>query len=234
MKIGFYGDSLTAGHTGVSYLNILQAKFPQHQALNYGRDGDTVRSLYQRIVTQRLIQPLDLAFVWIGVNDVFVHVAWSFPLFKILERKLWARTPEEFTRNYANILTVLKPHTGKIVTVSPVCVGEDFRNRWNQQLEQYGQSIRQCSQADETIIACDLRTRAAQELTSKSISPYIVKSVFRVALDALMYREPADVDRISAARGLHLTLDGVHLNSRGANLAAQAFGEIIHACEEAA
>ena len=70
MKIAFYGDSLTAGIPGVSFFNKLQAAVPQHTLMNFGKGGDTAQSLYRRIVKRRLLEPVDLAFLWIGTNDV--------------------------------------------------------------------------------------------------------------------------------------------------------------------
>ncbi len=42
-------------------------------------------------------------------------------------------------------------------------------------------------------------------------------------LDALMLRSQIRVDHVAAERGLYVTLDGVHLNSAGAQLVADAF-----------
>jgi hypothetical protein len=52
MNIALYGDSLTEGRAGVSYINLLQPLLPGHELLNYGRGGDTVISLYHRIAGQ--------------------------------------------------------------------------------------------------------------------------------------------------------------------------------------
>jgi lysophospholipase L1-like esterase len=49
----------------------------------------------------------------------------------------------------------------------------------------------------------------------------------RVLLDTLILRTDEEIDRKATERGLHLTLDGVHLNSAGAGLVAEAFAEAI-------
>ncbi len=72
MKIALYGDSLTEGRAGVSYVNYLQQLLPEHEILNYGYGGDTVISLYRHVVRQKLDHPVDLSFVFVGVNDVLV------------------------------------------------------------------------------------------------------------------------------------------------------------------
>jgi lysophospholipase L1-like esterase len=45
--------------------------------------------------------------------------------------------------------------------------------------------------------------------------------------DALTLRTDAQIDAKAAERGLHLTLDGVHLNSTGARLVAEEFAQAI-------
>lgn len=104
MKIACYGDSLTEGLPGVSYIELLRKVLPEQTIINYGKGGDTVRSLYHRIESQKLFGPTELVFVWIGVNDAFVHVAWHFPLIKQFLRQFWGRTPEECSEYYAKIL----------------------------------------------------------------------------------------------------------------------------------
>ena len=93
MKIAFYGDSLTEGLIGASYIEILREKLPEYTLLNYGKNGDTVLSLYRRIVKMKSLEPVDLAFLWVGVNDVFIKVSWHYPLFKTLLRKPWVKNP---------------------------------------------------------------------------------------------------------------------------------------------
>jgi len=50
----------------------------------------------------------------------------------------------------------------------------------------------------------------------------------RVLLDAWTLRTDGQIDGKAAERGLHLTLDGVHLNSTGAKLVAEEFAAVIH------
>ncbi len=48
-------------------------------------------------------------------------------------------------------------------------------------------------------------------------------------LDALMLQSREQIDRVAAERGLYLTLDGIHLNGKGAELVAEAFLGLIDA-----
>ena len=71
MRIAFLGDSLTEGHPGESYLTRLRRLLPGDELRNGGRGGDTVPALLARLEHTGL-EPADLAFVWIGVNDAFL------------------------------------------------------------------------------------------------------------------------------------------------------------------
>ncbi|MEE8605369.1 MAG: SGNH/GDSL hydrolase family protein, partial [Candidatus Aminicenantaceae bacterium] len=84
MKIAFMGDSLTEGVVGASYFDILQDTLSQHELLNYGKGGDTVISLFRRLSRMGFESNMDIGFLWIGANDVFVKTRWSFPLTKRL------------------------------------------------------------------------------------------------------------------------------------------------------
>jgi lysophospholipase L1-like esterase len=77
MRIAFLGDSLTEGRPGESFLTRLRRLLPGHELLNYGRAGDTIPALLWRMEHTRL-EPVDLAFVWIGTNDAFLG-AWDLP-----------------------------------------------------------------------------------------------------------------------------------------------------------
>lgn len=85
MDIAFFGDSLTFGAPGVSYFNLLEKTFPQHELLNFGQGGDTVVSLYRRI-RELPAEKFDMAFLWVGVNDELVHASWTYPLLKKLHQ----------------------------------------------------------------------------------------------------------------------------------------------------
>ena len=49
----------------------------------------------------------------------------------------------------------------------------------------------------------------------------------RVMKDVLFYRKPICIDKLSKKRGLHLTLDGIHLNSNGAAMVAEEYASMI-------
>lgn len=234
MKIAFYGDSLTEGIPGVAFLPILAGKLPEHELINHGKGGDTVASLYRRIVRRQFDVPVDSAFLWVGVNDVFAKITVFHSILKRLVRQPWAKDRDEFHDYYARILNLLCPKATNVVTVSPLLIGEDLDNRWNRELAELSDIIEAFSATFSNVHYLNLRARFSEELAGRTISDYIPKSNIRIARDMLSLRTPAQIDAAASGRGLHLTLDGAHLNSKGAEIIAEAFqGAIDKLCEGA-
>jgi len=227
VKIAFYGDSLTEGIPGVAFLPILEGKLPEHKLINYGKGGDTVISLYRRIVRRQLGVPVDIAFLWVGVNDVFAKVTLAHSMLKRLVRQPWAKDRDEFRDYYARILNLLCPIATKVITVSPLLVGEDLSNPWNQELAKLCEIVASVSSPVGNVHYLDLRARFSEELAGRTISDYIPKSNIRIARDMLSLRTLPQIDAVASGRGLHLTLDGVHLNSAGVAIVTETFLEGI-------
>ena len=100
-------------------------------------------------------------------------------------------------------------------------------NKWNCELGVLSEIIRELSEIYENVEYLSLRENFISKLSSKNISDYIMKSAFSVIWDAMICRTPEQVDKRALARGLHFTLDGVHLNSAGAEIVAAEFLKII-------
>jgi lysophospholipase L1-like esterase len=52
-------------------------------------------------------------------------------------------------------------------------------------------------------------------------------SAIQILLDVLMLKTNAQIDKKSDERGLNVTLDGVHLNTAGADMVASKFMDVI-------
>lgn len=227
MKVAFFGDSLTEGNPGVAFFPLLQQRFPEFELINYGKGGETVISLLKRIESTTLPSKINLAFLWIGVNDVFVKVSRMYPFLKTLRRQRWAKNHEVFTTQYKNLLNLLAVKTDWLFTVPPVFIGEDLENPWNKELDALNTVIRELSFFHENCEFIDLRKRFTEKLTGQSPSPYVPKSFMQIIKDTLTLKTPETVERESLERGFQLTLDGVHLNKVGAGLAAEVFEDVI-------
>lgn len=226
MIIAFYGDSLTAGYPGASYFERLRARLPGDTLLNYGRPNDTARNLYERIVARRLAAPTDTTIVWIGTNDVLVRRS---RLFARL-RRAWAKTPDAFRAQYRALIELLAPCCGRLIAVSPLCIGEDDLNGWNAQLDLLAAVMQEQIAAVPNGVWLDMRAVLRAAMQGKTASDWQPAHAFQGIIDAATLRTPEQIDRKSAARGLWYTLDGVHLNSAGAALVADRLMVEIERC----
>ncbi len=233
MRIALIGDSLTEGIPGSSYAARLRDRLPQDTIVNLGLRNDTVVSLYRRLRGRCFDPSFDLAFVWVGVNDVarapWPSMSWTYRLAAVLVGKPRARDAEAFRGYYRDLLDVVTHYAAHIVAVSPLFKGEDLANPWNRELAFLGTLIEDLTAHDECMIYLDLRAIFAPKLAHRALSAYLPPNPWRVVLDALLLHTDTQIDRAAKARGLHYTLDGIHLNSTGASIVAEAFGRVIEA-----
>lgn len=235
--IAFWGDSLTEGYPGVAYLDRLKAQLPQHTLLNYGKGGDTVRSLYARAKRAQARQPqnlrADAVVLWLGVNDVLPDLASFYPPMKRLVGQPWAKSEAEFREFYRRLIELFHPHCRLLWTVAPLFIGEDMENQWHRCLESQARLIAEVSEAQSSsgpeVRFLDMRAVFKHEFSklgarrAEIVSQFLPVSPMKAAWDMFFYRTAARADRRAEERGLFFTMDGVHLNSRGAAKVAGAF-----------
>ncbi len=219
MKIACIGDSLTEGRPGVSFFNILKKKYPDIKFVNLGKAGETVKSLHTRLSKNKLDQDYDLAFLWIGVNDIYSR------LLKVQAQPI-TRNSEEFREFYEHVLELVMQSSKKVVVVSPALIGENI-NSSNRGLLNLSMIIKEMSQEHKNTTFIDLHQAFTERLENLRTTDYLSTSVGRLVKDVFFYRSPRRVDRLAEERGLHLTLDGIHLNSKGANIVVDKYSQII-------
>jgi lysophospholipase L1-like esterase len=98
-----------------------------------------------------------------------------------------------------------------------------MNNPWNRRLGVFSNAVEDLTSRCDRAEFLDLRAVFAERLAGKPASGYVPRSAIRVALDALTLRSQEQVDRKAAKRGLCFTLDGLHLNSKGAETVAETF-----------
>lgn len=227
MKIAFWGDSLTEGIPGIPYIPILQEKFPEHEMINLGIGGDSVVSLLRRLRKMKTHQQFDLAFVWIGTNDVFPKVSWTFPIIRFFRGQPHSKNAREFTHSYRQILEIVSQQTPRVMAISPWVIGEDPHNRFNRKMGELSSIAQEITREFENIDFLDVRQSAFNALASRELSNFYATSLLQIFLDVVQIKDAAQVDKVAVERGLHFTLDGVHLNSAGAHLIADCCAQSI-------
>jgi lysophospholipase L1-like esterase len=227
MKIALFGDSITQGFPGASYVSALANKLPEHNLFNYGKGGDTVISLYRRLKTTSLESPFDISVLWVGVNDVYVKTSWRFPILKKLRGQPWIKDHHEFKAYYKKLLEFITGKSSRIITISPLFIGEDLSNIWNRELNDLGKIIEEVTGEFKHSAFIDLQTVFFPHLERKIVSPYVPKSVTKLILTLFFRRSYREIKEQAEKRKLHYTIDGVHLNAAGAEIVADEIAKKI-------
>jgi lysophospholipase L1-like esterase len=233
MRIGFFGDSLTEGRPGVSYVDILRGRLPADELVNFGRGGDSVIGTYERVASLDGRGPFDLAFVWTGVNDVLARISWASPITRRLLGEPWAGSQQEFVEQYRLLLKTLSKSVARIVAVAPLFIGEDLSNPWNRELDALAHEIESLCARFDRVEFLNLRPYMTDVASGECASPFVEKRGLGTVWEAIALRDSEAVDRVAAERGLCYTVDGIHLNSRGAQAVAEAFAGRIMAAGRA-
>lgn len=207
---------------------MFRERFPEDTLLNFGKPNDTIISLCRRLSAMQLDGPLDLAFLWIGVNDVPQTDGRLYRAFHTLPRQRRARDMDEFRSCYRATLELLCNRAGRVVVAPPALKGEDLGRHANRRLVDLAGLIKEVTMDRDTAEFLDLRAVFVRELAARATTDPVSKDPFRVLLDALTLRTDGQNDAKATERGLHLTLDGIHLNSAGAKLVAEEFAAAIH------
>ena len=219
MKIALIGDSLTEGRPGVSFTNMLKEKYPDIKFVNLGKPGESVKSLYTRLKKDQL-DVYDLSFLWIGVNDVYSKLL-------SVQAQPVAKDLDEFEEYYVKVLELIIESSKKVITVTPAIVGENSYNASNNEIKQMNVLIESIASKYENVSFLNMQSVFFNHLSKVNPSDYMNTKVMKVMMDVLLYKKASRVDKISKKRGLHLTLDGIHLNSAGAQIVADCYATII-------
>lgn len=221
-RVELWGDSLTEGTPGVSYVEMLKQRRPEIEWVNYGRGGDTLYSLLIRLRGTRLERKANAAFVWIGINEIFQQLHWHYPLLAFVRGQ---RASKDLLRQgaiFESILDMLSARAGLVTVGLPHLFGEQIDSEWNCSVRRLGKQLRKVASDHQDIPVIDLHARFAAALENQAVSDYLPRSLGQVGMDVLQLNSDNAADKVAANRGLHLTLDGVHLNSAGARIVADA------------
>lgn len=220
MKVGLIGDSLTEGRPGVSFYKLLKQQHPHIHIDNLGNPGETVKSLFTRLEKSPLDASYDLLILWIGVNDVYSK------LLKVQAQPV-AKDHHEFGAYCVRVLEKALAASKQVVLLSPALVGEDLQNDPNMEIKELSSIMESSAMSLNNVHFVNMQNLFRQHLKHNSSTNFINTNVIRVMIEVLFYKSPSRIDQLSEKRGLHLTMDGIHLNSKGADIVAQQYTSII-------
>jgi lysophospholipase L1-like esterase len=237
MIVACLGSSSTAGRgQAFDWIGELKRR-PRNQRvqfLNFGVGGDLAYNALERLPAVLACRP-DKVVVWIGGNDVLALVSAKMRRFFRLSKRLpRAPSPDWFREDMQKIAHRLKAETRASVGLCSLPpMGEDpasadpFQSELNRRIEEYSAIIREVAEQKtcaylgihEAMLA-QMRVSPGRALTSFRFLPFY-RDAFRVLV---LKKSPDEVARIN---GWRFHTDGVHLNSRGAMIAAELVQEFI-------
>lgn len=231
----FAGDSLTEGTYGESYVDRVAKGLYQGwaglegEAINAGRSGDTVAALVERIdapLRQFLPHWVVLAvggndawFPWLSSHSIGW---WSWLRLRRLRHGQKPTTDlDQFAAAYRALIDKAQQSGARVLvcTVSPV--GENLASPVNRHLARLNGVLKHVA-AECQVPVADVWQAFVEAISSlPKPSSYIPGEWLFHLMDRQRLRS-SSADSIARRRRLYLTFDGVHLNSRGADLWAEA------------
>ena len=222
MRVGFIRDSLTQGVLGCAYMTRLRRALPERILVNLGVGGDTVSSLLRRIRHLPERERFDLAFLWVGVNDTISAGESLFRITASLAPQRPAADMNTFLGHYVEALEIVLALAPRVVAVSPLFKGENADGALNHRLRMMAEVISEEVAERENVDYLDLCSEMMARLAD-ACGPGFRSMPLRAIGDVLFARSDASIDRRAVRRGYTYSLDGLHLNSLGADYVAKRF-----------
>ena len=237
-SVACIGSSTTASKGTYQWIPELQSR-PQNgrfRFANYGVGGDlsftTVRRLRPVIATQP-----DRVIILIGTNDILASVFGNFRRFV----RLWKGLPQEptvqrFEQNLQLITRRLRRETNARIALSSLApVGEDphstdpVQSRLNELCAAYNDAIREVSAREGTDYIAfyeSFRDQLECATTAKAFTRFSFGAFYRDYLVREMILR-RNFDEISRINGWEFHIDGIHLNTRGGRILAEAVQQFL-------
>lgn len=226
-KILCFGDSLTEGMPGITYLRYVKNK---KQFINFGLGGDTVIGMTERLIKvmkkNRYKDSTDI-IIGIGTNDLLLPFLKDYSFLWNLRGKSLARRgsvpcrdEQQFTREYTRLIKILKDLNKNIIIFSLPYI-ESKEINLNDKIDNYNKIISNlCKKNNIPYIDFKSEQLKIKENLKNKGSYFISKNWFKVIADTLLTTFLPFASHISKKRDLALTIDGCHLNKNSSNLLA--------------
>lgn len=235
-RILFSGDSITKGELGCSYMQPLARQFPQYKFINLGQDGDTLLGIMNRTLEHlKQDSAFDLIVIAAGHNDILLP---DFMQKTVIHRSIvnslnakgsipaadfddFISIFEEFIKSIQNIVSI------PIVVTTLSCLNENLSAPTNVKRFAYNQGLREFAAAKNLGLA-DVATQFNDILHGLDCRDFFMDDLFGTVLfDHRKSKTAAGADKLSQKRSLHLTIDGIHLNSHGAEIYCEVFESLL-------
>jgi len=228
--IACFGDSITAGHPGVSYSRYLKSKKDYR---NFGLGGDTLLGLSKRISCFLMKSSYNEFIIEIGTNDILLPFlskyskAWNKTVDCIIARgSIPLSKAADFTEEYEKLICKLSDKQIKVISI--LCIGENIESDLNAKVDEYNESIRNlCIKYGVAYVDFNKWQKEIISNYNPGIGYFISKNPFDIMIDSLITTYLGFSSWISKKRKLIVTVDGIHLNENGAKGLARLIEENV-------
>ncbi|MEI9809121.1 MAG: SGNH/GDSL hydrolase family protein [Bacteroidota bacterium] len=224
MRILFIGDSIIRGTTGVNWIKHLARKHPRWTVENEGVNGDTLIKIRKRLAQKlKISRSYDAIVLEGGANDILIPSLkdrgslFSKAYGHLIEKGYHPlEATEDIESVFHDMISLIQQRTKATVILSTIgCMNEDHGFYLNEKRETINNIIRKAARDNNCCLA-DPAAIFDQYLSKRKTKNYFLESFLNTTyFDAFQCRVLNRADALSRKRGLHLTIDGLHLNSRG-------------------
>jgi lysophospholipase L1-like esterase len=230
----FAGDSLTEGTFGESYVERVAKSLEldelalHGEVINAGRGCDTISSLLARLDEPLAQHRPDWAVLAIGSNDVWLpwlarHSAvwWLWLLYRRIRLGQKPITDlDQFAAAYRALIDKCQQSGARVLACTTSPIAEQLSSPVNRRMARLNGVIKHVA-AECRVPVADVWQAFVEELTSlPRPSRYVPGEWLFHWMDRRRLRTTSP-DEVARRRRLHLTFDGIHLTSQGANLWAR-------------
>ena len=235
MRVLFIGDSITKGTVGVNWIKQLARKNPDWYTENAGVNGETITLIGERLLDKLEKDPdYNVVFLQAGTNDLLIpYFSQKNFLFKKAGDQLIRRgynpvvDPELFEEKlWSVVIHAKKISRAKIILCTIASLGEFPDTVLNVYRKKINEAIRKVALHTGCVLA-DPATRFENYLQRRNTRDFVLGSFVSATWTDKWNCCLGNADQLSRERRLHLTIDGVHLNSKGAAIFKDEVGSMI-------
>jgi lysophospholipase L1-like esterase len=222
----FIGDSITEGKLGINFVDMIKHRYPDIHCHNKGKGGDALLG-----ITTRLIEILNedkykysALVIEAGFNDILLpHLKLRWPVMRI--KRVTPVAQMGFVLDQS-LKTIISLTNTKIILTTLSCIGETFNSQLNLKRRLVNDQIKKIGHSYDAYIA-DVSSSFDDIILNSSSSSYLLDNPVNLVIDYFRSKKSVWADRVSRKRNLRLTIDGGHLNSKGAEIYCREISKIL-------
>jgi lysophospholipase L1-like esterase len=222
----FIGDSITEGKLGINFVEMIQRRYPDTLCHNKGHGGDTMQEIATRLI--RILKKdkhkYSTIVIEAGLNDILLpHLKLRWPVM----RNKWITSVSQIGIVLDQMLkTIISLTNAKIILTTLSCIGELFESPLNQQRRLISEQIKLIGYRYDANIA-DVGSAFDEIIIKSNSSDYLLDNPVNIVFDYFRSKKLKWADKVSSKRNLKLTIDGGHLNSKGAKIYCEVISKIL-------